>query len=69
MDIADRAQIEQDRAMERFEQARAAAPVPVSAVDCASCGYEIPEARRAGVPGVQTCIECQTLIERGVMRL
>ena len=69
MDIADRAQLEQDRAMARFEQARAAAAEVESATDCASCGYEIPEARRKGVPGVQTCIECQTLIERGVLRL
>ena len=69
MDIADKAQEEHDRAMARFERARSAAPVAESAEQCQSCGYEIPEACRKGVPGVQTCIECQTLIERGVMRL
>ena len=35
-----------------------------SAGICEACGEPIPEARRQAVPGVQTCIECQTLIER-----
>ena len=35
-----------------------------SAETCNACGEPIPEARRQAVPGVQTCIECQTLIER-----
>ena len=35
-----------------------------SSETCNACGEPIPEARRQAVPGVQTCIECQTLIER-----
>lgn len=31
----------------------------VSAECCAECGEEIPEPRRAAVPGCQTCAECQ----------
>lgn len=35
-----------------------------SAEFCEPCGEPIPEARRRAVPGVKTCIDCQTLIER-----
>jgi phage/conjugal plasmid C-4 type zinc finger TraR family protein len=35
-----------------------------SAEDCIACGFSIPEARRIAVPGVQTCVFCQTKIER-----
>ncbi|MBP6708415.1 MAG: TraR/DksA C4-type zinc finger protein [Candidatus Accumulibacter sp.] len=35
-----------------------------SAKTCEACGGRIPAARRRAVPGVQTCVECQTLIER-----
>lgn len=69
MDIADKAQIEQERAMARFERSRAATPAAEPRVDCVSCGFEIPKNRREAIPGVQTCVECQVLIERGVMRL
>jgi phage/conjugal plasmid C-4 type zinc finger TraR family protein len=34
-----------------------------SAEWCESCGVEIPQARRAAVPGCQYCIDCQTLLE------
>ena len=34
-------------------------PVGESAVDCAECGEPIPEARRAALPGVKLCIDCQ----------
>ncbi len=27
---------------------------------CAECGSDIPEARRAAVPGVRLCLRCQT---------
>jgi phage/conjugal plasmid C-4 type zinc finger TraR family protein len=37
-----------------------------SAEWCESCGVDIPEARRAAVPGCQTCIDCQQLRERRV---
>lgn len=34
-------------------------PVGESFAECAECGEDIPEARRAAVPGVKLCIECQ----------
>ncbi|MBU1282863.1 MAG: TraR/DksA C4-type zinc finger protein [Gammaproteobacteria bacterium] len=34
-----------------------------SAEWCESCGVEIPQARRAAVPGCQRCIDCQQLRE------
>ncbi|NDV00387.1 DksA/TraR family C4-type zinc finger protein [Pseudoroseicyclus tamaricis] len=36
------------------------APVGESALECAECGEEIPEARRAALPGVKLCIDCQS---------
>lgn len=35
-----------------------------SAQCCEDCGDDIPEPRRAGVPGVKTCVACQALRER-----
>ncbi|TPE58464.1 DksA/TraR family C4-type zinc finger protein [Sandaracinobacter neustonicus] len=31
-----------------------------SATHCADCGEPIPERRRAAMPGVRTCVTCQT---------
>jgi len=65
-----------DRATEREEemrqdalakQARRTRPVAGdSALVCVRCEESIPEARRQAVPGVQTCVECQSALERGV---
>ena len=35
-----------------------------SATHCLYCEEEIPQGRREAVPGVQTCIECQTIREK-----
>lgn len=35
-----------------------------SAESCALCEDVIPEQRRAAIPGVQTCVHCQTELER-----
>lgn len=35
----------------------------VSAEHCEECGEDIPEPRRAAVPGCQTCSSCQEEIE------
>ena len=35
-----------------------------SAEECCVCECEIPIERRKALPGVQTCIECQTELER-----
>ncbi|SIQ37851.1 TraR/DksA C4-type zinc finger protein [Aquipseudomonas alcaligenes] len=34
-----------------------------SALECESCGIDIPEARRLAVPGCRFCVECQGLRE------
>lgn len=34
---------------------------------CCLCETEIPMARRHAVPGVQTCVECQADLERGLL--
>lgn len=65
-----------DSACEREEEMRADAladqarraglsgkTVKDSALRC-ECGTRIPLARRQAIPGVQTCIECQTALER-----
>lgn len=36
----------------------------VSAERCAECGEDIPEPRRAAVPGCQRCAECQSIAEK-----
>ncbi|HFO0269642.1 TPA: TraR/DksA family transcriptional regulator [Enterobacter asburiae] len=35
----------------------------VSAEHCAECGEDIPDPRRAAVPGCQTCASCQADLE------
>lgn len=40
-----------------------------SAETCAACGETLPDARRRALPGVQTCIDCQTEIERAGLRV
>ena len=36
------------------------APVGQSATHCAECEEPIPEKRRAAIPGVKLCIDCQS---------
>ncbi|NIJ22366.1 phage/conjugal plasmid C-4 type zinc finger TraR family protein [Sphingomonas naasensis] len=40
--------------------ARARMPSGASARWCAVCGDDIPEARRSALPGVRTCVPCQS---------
>lgn len=35
-----------------------------SSTHCVDCGSAIPEARRAALPGVQRCIDCQEAADR-----
>lgn len=35
-----------------------------SSMLCKACGAAIPEARREALPGVQFCINCQSIFER-----
>jgi phage/conjugal plasmid C-4 type zinc finger TraR family protein len=41
-------------------------PQGASLTHCAHCGNEIPEARRAAVPGVRLCVACQEADDRDV---
>ena len=35
-----------------------------SLTHCSECGVEIPDARRAAVPGVRLCITCQSELDQ-----
>jgi len=41
-------------------RARSETPRGESATHCDECGEPIPEARRKAVPGVRTCVACQS---------
>ncbi|PJE35424.1 DksA/TraR family C4-type zinc finger protein [Pseudooceanicola lipolyticus] len=43
--------------LQRMQARRA--PVGDSLTHCAECDEPIPEARRAAIPGVKLCIDCQ----------
>lgn len=45
-------------------KARARLPAGEGATHCAECGEEIPEARRRALPGVRTCVTCQSERDR-----
>ena len=46
--------------------ARARLPAGESAEYCESCGEDIPEGRRRALPGVRTCVACQSGRDRSV---
>ncbi len=49
-----------DTIADAVNAARARMPVGESEMHCVECGEPIPEGRRRAVPGVRTCIECQS---------
>jgi phage/conjugal plasmid C-4 type zinc finger TraR family protein len=53
-----------DTVMDGVLRARAHLPVGEAETHCIECGEEIPEARRKALPGVKTCIECQSARDR-----
>jgi len=63
-DIADQGNEQAEYLLEVALARRPKLPTWPSAEDCESCGVDIPQARREAVPGCQTCIECQTLIDK-----
>ncbi|HFV9295141.1 TraR/DksA family transcriptional regulator [Serratia fonticola] len=64
MDELDYLQAEVDARLHRqIEKARWRPVAPVSAVVCEDCGLAIPEKRRLALPGVQCCVDCQTINE------
>lgn len=63
--MSDNADIANDLMQERLDQLlqnRAPSPACPSANECEECGDPIASARRAALPGVQTCIECAQLL-------
>ena len=49
-----------DTVLDAVLTARARMPVGESATECDECGEAIPERRRDALPGVRTCVACQT---------
>jgi len=45
-------------------RARARMPTGESETHCLECGEEIPEGRRRALPGVRTCVPCQSERDR-----
>jgi phage/conjugal plasmid C-4 type zinc finger TraR family protein len=46
------------------KRARNRLPAGDGLTNCEGCGAEIPEARRAAVPGVRLCVVCQEAEDR-----
>jgi phage/conjugal plasmid C-4 type zinc finger TraR family protein len=53
-----------DTVVDGVLRARSRIPQGESETHCVECGEEIPEARRRALPGVRTCIGCQSAIDR-----
>jgi phage/conjugal plasmid C-4 type zinc finger TraR family protein len=49
-----------DTIKDAVAHARALMPHGDSAEDCDECGEDIPEGRRRAIPGVRTCVRCQS---------
>jgi len=66
-DLCDYAAEESQRALDLAlaEAKRKAARPAVDHPHCLECGEEIPEKRRALLPGVECCVYCQQLQESG----
>ena len=47
-----------------IKQARSEMPVGESLTHCEECEEAIPEARRAAIPGVRFCVNCQAEIDK-----
>ncbi|MDP4573967.1 DksA/TraR family C4-type zinc finger protein [Qipengyuania sp. G39] len=49
-----------DTVSDAVSAARSRMPRGESSEYCDECGEDIPEKRRAALPGVRTCVECQS---------
>ena len=47
-----------------IKQARSEMPAGESLSHCEECGEVIPEARRAALPGVRFCVNCQSELDK-----
>jgi phage/conjugal plasmid C-4 type zinc finger TraR family protein len=71
-DLFDRAQereeeMRSDALAELARRADGSARLPFRAF-CSVCEEAIPPQRIAALPGVQTCVECQTDLENGLLQ-
>ena len=55
-----------DTVLDGVKRARANMPVGTGALYCVACGETIPEPRRRALPGVRTCIACQSARDRSL---
>jgi phage/conjugal plasmid C-4 type zinc finger TraR family protein len=46
------------------DRAKGNLPAGESLIHCAECGAPIPEARRAALPGVRLCVDCQQIADK-----
>ena len=50
----------EDSISDAVQLARQRLPTGEGRSDCVECGEDIPEARRRALPGVRTCVACQS---------
>ena len=55
-----------DTVKDAVARARALTPAGDGAEDCDDCGEAIPPKRRTALPGVRTCIACQSKRDKAV---
>ena len=55
-----------DTVKDAVARARALTPAGDSAEECDDCGDRVPPKRRAALPGVRTCVACQTERDKSV---
>ena len=56
-----------DTVKDAILRARALTPSGKSALECDDCGDPIPKRRREAVPGVRTCVVCQSRRDKAVV--
>jgi len=54
----------EDSIKDALEAARSRLPAGESLEECEACGEDIPEKRRIALPGVRTCVACQSERDR-----
>ena len=58
-----------DTVHDGIQRARARMPTGDGETHCLECGDEIPEGRRRVLPGVRTCVACQSERDRQVVHI
>ena len=57
----------EDTVKDAVEAARLRMPAGDSAEECDDCGEPIPKKRREALPGVRTCVACQSERDKAVV--